>query len=112
MQDINSHISTGWAAHRSGNNQEALRHFESALAVDNENIDAYYGIGLAQRDLGQLNEAKAAFEQSLQITRSKIEMSYPSNNTNAVDVPDIDRYMMLIRMIGQRLSEIKLLAKV
>ena len=112
MQETNTHISAGWAAHRSGDNQDALRHFEAALAVDNENIDAYYGIGLAKRDLGQLNEAKAAFEQSLLLTRNKIEMAQPMNDGNAVNIPDIDRYMMLIRMIGQRLAEVKLLTQV
>ncbi len=111
MQNINTQISEGWAAHRSGNNEEALRRFEASLAVDNENIDAYYGIGLARRDLRQHNEAIAAFEQALQLTRAKIEMSTPSGS-DAGELPDIDRYMMLLRMLDQRIAEVRSLMNV
>jgi tetratricopeptide (TPR) repeat protein len=112
MAEVSTLIGAGWAAHRNGQNDEALKQFESALAMDNENIDAYYGIGLAERARGRLPEATAAFEKSLQLTRLKVEMSQPETGLSAVDVPDIDRYMMLIRMIGQRLAEIQALAGV
>jgi tetratricopeptide (TPR) repeat protein len=112
MADLNSLISAGWTAHRSGQHDEALTQFESALSLDNENIDAYYGIGLAERARGRLAEAAAAFEKSLQLTRDKLAMAQPETGLSAVDVPDVDRYMMLIRMIGQRIEEVKALARV
>jgi tetratricopeptide (TPR) repeat protein len=107
MADVGTLISEGWAAHRSGKNDEALRQFENALSLENDNIDAYYGIGLAERARRRLPEATAAFEKSLQLTRDKLALTQPDPTLSAVEVPDIDRYMMLIRMIGQRLAEIR-----
>jgi tetratricopeptide (TPR) repeat protein len=111
MADVNLFISAGWAAHRSGQNDDAIQQFESALSLDNENIDAYYGIGLAERARRRLPEATAAFEKSMQLTQAKLAVTQPESTVSAVDVPDIDRYMMLVRMISQRISEIRMLSK-
>jgi tetratricopeptide (TPR) repeat protein len=41
----------------------ALSRFESAVVLDPENPDVYWGLGEAQRHLGKLAEAKAAYEK-------------------------------------------------
>lgn len=41
----------------------ALSRFESAVVLDPENPDVYWGLGEAQRHLGQLTEAKASYQK-------------------------------------------------
>ncbi|HEY1895180.1 MAG TPA: tetratricopeptide repeat protein [Terracidiphilus sp.] len=41
----------------------ALSRFESAVVLDPENPEVYWGLGEAQRHLGQLTEAKASYEK-------------------------------------------------
>jgi tetratricopeptide (TPR) repeat protein len=41
----------------------ALSRYESAVVLDPENPDVYWGLGEAQRHLGKLAEAKAAYEK-------------------------------------------------
>lgn len=47
--------SKGWKA--------ALSRFESAVVLDPENPEVYWGLGEAQRHLGKMAEAKAAYEK-------------------------------------------------
>jgi hypothetical protein len=41
----------------------ALSRFESAVVLDPENPEVYWGLGEAQRHLGQLTEAKASYQK-------------------------------------------------
>lgn len=41
----------------------ALSRFESALVLDPENPDVYWGLGEAQRNLGQFSAAKASYQK-------------------------------------------------
>jgi tetratricopeptide (TPR) repeat protein len=47
----------------SKNWKAALSRYESAVVLDPENPDVYWGLGEAQRHLGKLAEAKAAYEK-------------------------------------------------
>ncbi len=44
----------------------ALSRYESAVVLDPENPEVYWGLGEAQRHLGKLGEAKAAYEKLLE----------------------------------------------
>ena len=44
----------------------ALSRFESAVVLDPENPDVYWGLGEAQRHMGKLAEAKAAYEKLIE----------------------------------------------
>ncbi len=46
-----------------GNWRAALSRYESAVVLDPENPDVYWGLGEAQRHLGRLAEAKASYEK-------------------------------------------------
>ena len=44
----------------------ALSRFQSALVLDPDNPDVYWGLGEAQRHMGKLAEAKAAYEKLIE----------------------------------------------
>jgi tetratricopeptide (TPR) repeat protein len=99
-------IGKAWGAHRAGNNTEAIRDFEQVLKADKENVDAYYGLGLAQRAQGQYAAAKTAFEKALQFAQQKKVALQGVKQENNLETQEDDRYMMLIRMLNQRLEEL------
>jgi tetratricopeptide (TPR) repeat protein len=89
-------LSEAWAHHRAGRHQDALRSFEQILKSQPSHADALFGLGLAQRSLGQVQAALDSFEKAQQVTQKALD-----NN------PGEDRYEMSLRMIGQRISEIQ-----
>jgi tetratricopeptide (TPR) repeat protein len=50
----------------SKNWKAALSRYESAVVLDPENPEVYWGLGEAQRHLGKLSEAKAAYEKLIE----------------------------------------------
>jgi tetratricopeptide (TPR) repeat protein len=102
-------IGKAWGAHRAQRNGEAIRDFEQVLKSDNQNVDAYYGLGLAQRASGQYDAARTAFEKALQLAQQKKDILQGGKQENNLETQEDDRYMMLIRMLNQRLEELKAL---
>lgn len=100
-------IGRAWGAHRANRNAEAIKDFEQVLKADRENVDGYYGLGLAQRASGQAAAAQASFEKALQLSQQKKAAIQGVKQENNVESYEDDRYMMLIRMISQRLEELK-----
>lgn len=108
---IEERIGSAWQNHREGRNDAAISAFEEILRKDPDNIDANYGIGLALKADGQMDKALTAFEKALSLTedaRTTYEKSraqeHPDDN---VKTPEDDRFMMLNRMIKQRIEESK-----
>ena len=95
-QEFGEQLGSAWALHRQGHNESAIREFSSLLQVSNDNIDALYGIALAQRSAGELEEAKTTFARCL----VQIDEALKAN-------PGEDRYEMLKKMVTQRLAELK-----
>ncbi|HEX2619074.1 MAG TPA: tetratricopeptide repeat protein [Phototrophicaceae bacterium] len=99
-------IGKAWGAHRLGRNGEAIRDFEQVIKSDGQNVDAYYGLGLAQRASGQTAEAQAAFEKALALAKQKTAEIQGARHEHNLESDEDDRYMMLTRMLSQRLEEL------
>lgn len=105
--NADSMIGRGWAAHREGRNGDAIADFDKVLRIDATNVDAHYGLGLAYRANGSIEQARVSFEKALEYCRKKLSEMRGDRNDNNLKTNEDDRYMMLIRMISQRLDEIK-----
>lgn len=103
-------IGQAWTYLRDKRYDTARAEFESILNLNPDDIDAHYGLGLAQKALGQTEAAAASFRKSLALVeqarqiyeRTRAE-THPHDN---IKTPEDDRFTMLIRMTNQRLSEL------
>lgn len=78
-KDQKTEIGTAWAAHRDSRHQDAINGFNNILGADVNNLDAYYGRGLAQRALGMTDAALNSFQEALQ----RVEQSMTNHNDRA-----------------------------
>ncbi len=91
-EHMNNEVSQAWRHQRDGQATNAIAEFERILKQDANNVDANYGMGLAQRTAGHVAEATRYFKRALEL----------------VEAGEVgDRSMMLGRMIKQRLAETK-----
>lgn len=88
-------IGDAWSVHRSGNNSEAISKFSQVLTTVPDNVDALYGLGLAQDANGDKRAAAESFQKALTIL----------GETTPEGKEERDRYMMLTRMLNQRIAE-------
>jgi Flp pilus assembly protein TadD len=95
-QDYAQQLGSAWALHRKGQNDDAIREFTALLQLSANNMDALYGLGLAQRSSGKLDAARTSFSQCLEAIGTALK-----------EQPREDRYQMLNRMAKQRLDETK-----
>ena len=106
-----SNVSNAWRYQREHQASTAVTEFEKILKQDANNIDALYGLGLALRDSGNKADAIAQFQQVLELVESAALARRPASTVEdeirVPNTPDDDRYMMLARMIKQRLAELK-----
>ncbi|MBA3872408.1 MAG: tetratricopeptide repeat protein [Chloroflexota bacterium] len=106
-----SNVSHAWRYQREHQAATAIPEFEKILKQDANNIDALYGLGLALRDTGKKEEAIAQFQIVLELVESAAVARRPASTgeeeIRVANTPDDDRYMMLTRMIKQRLAELK-----
>jgi tetratricopeptide (TPR) repeat protein len=99
-------IGDAWDMHRKGDNASAERAFESALQKDANSVDAHYGLGLAKRAAGDRAAAKASFEKAKSLAEQFLAEIRSGSALNDLTTTKDDRYMMLIRMLQQRLTEV------
>ncbi len=107
---VTERIGQAWTYLRDKRYDAALAEFESILNKNPDDIDANYGLGLAQKALGQAEAAAVSFRKSLALVeqarkeyeRTRAE-AHPHDN---LKTPEDDRFTMLIRMTNQRLSEV------
>jgi len=105
-------IGEAWRLHRSGNNQGAIEMFEDVLAKTPKNLDALYGLGLARRANGNNKGAIEAFHAALERAQEGLAAIDTASvvdghhGTNDLDTYEDDRFLMLQRMINQRLAEL------
>ncbi|MFW5691118.1 MAG: tetratricopeptide repeat protein [Chloroflexota bacterium] len=104
-------IGDAWALHRNNQNEEAIAQFRSILDKHPDLVDPNYGLGLAYRAVGNKEQAVQAFQraydlasQTLREIRAETEAEGVAIATNLGRTDD-DRFMMLIRMLYQRLRE-------
>jgi tetratricopeptide (TPR) repeat protein len=112
QDSVSGLIAKAWEQHRNNSNDAALAMFDDVLAQDDQNVDAYYGKGLALRDLKRQDDAidslKTAYDLATKFLDDLREEHKKDGMhlANKLNMTDDDRYMMLIRMIGQRLQEL------
>jgi cytochrome c-type biogenesis protein CcmH/NrfG len=94
-QDFRDQLGKAWTSHRGGQQEAAIREFEAILNVDSEQIDALYGLGLAQRANGDREAAATTWQKSLALVKAKL-----------TELPGDDHFEMLERMTNQRLHEL------
>lgn len=92
-EDIATISSRAWRALRDGNPAQAVEAFEQALRLQNDDIDACYGMGLAQRNAGSPAKAVEYFQRAA----SLLDRQSAAGG---------DRFLMLSRIIRQRLAEL------
>lgn len=105
-------IGQAWRMHRDSDNDSAIRMFNDILATHPESVDALYGLGLAHKAGGDSAEAARAFEQALGITENALSAVMQTSQAeghqsgNDLETDFDDRYMMLSRMLKQRIEEV------
>ena len=101
-------IGQAWRYQREGKADAAIAEYERILKQDADNMDALYGMGLAQRAAGKFEAAIRYFERCQELVAAAIAARgvVRGDAIHLANTPEDDRYMMLNRMIKQRLSEI------
>jgi tetratricopeptide (TPR) repeat protein len=110
-RNLDPKIGEAWALHRQGRNREAISVFEDAIKSVPHSADAHYGMALALRAEGEKEQAVEYFQKSLEIAQNKLTAirsldDVDDNLSNNLNTVEDDRYMMLSRMIQQRLAEL------
>jgi len=105
-------IGEAWRMHRNGDNVNAEKIFREILDKSPKHLDALYGLGLVRRAGGDTSGALEAFQSALQLakdafnavdTTSVIDGNRGGNDLNTYED---DRFLMLQRMIQQRIDEL------
>lgn len=105
-------IGEAWRLHRNGDNKTAIAMFSEILEKTPNNVDACYGLGLARRANGDKTGAKEAFQTALKLAGKALDAVHTESSVaghhggNDLATYDDDRYMMLSRMLRQRLAEL------
>ncbi len=112
VDDLAAQVGTAWGHQRDGDPTTAIQEFEKILKQDSNNIDALYGLGLAQRAAGQKDAAIQSFQRSLDLvleytTKREEEDAKSTSARRTPNTSEDDRYMMLRRMLLQRIDETK-----
>lgn len=103
-------VGQAWNHHREGRNDASIAEFEAILKQNPSDIDATYGLGLAQRVAGRKQAAIESFQRAYQLVE-QAKVVYQATRTSAqnennVKTPEDDRFQMLSRMVQQRLAEL------
>lgn len=107
-------IGEAWGLHREGRNDEAITLFKDILYKTPDQIDALYGLGLALTSAGDAEGARESFQKALDLAKDALAAIGTQSTVQGLrhDANDLntygdDRYMMLIRMLQQRLDGLK-----
>ncbi len=69
-QDATALTNLAWIYERSGAYHQAVAHFQQALAIDQDNIDTNYGLGLALMGSNQPDQAIEAFNRAAELAQN------------------------------------------
>jgi tetratricopeptide (TPR) repeat protein len=111
MKTLDERIGEAWRLYRANDTLSAIDLFKQIISEVPDSVDGYYGLGLAQRTNGDTAGAVSSFQQALRLARTALEAytrqeEEAGHHGNSISSYDDDRMMMLIRMLGQRLSEV------
>jgi len=103
-------IADAWVNLRTGQMELALAGFDGVLMADSENLDALYGKGMVLRATGQTDAAVSIFRKVLDVSQQRLtelRAQHVGHETAiGFENPEEARFMMLGRMIRQRLAEL------
>ncbi len=105
--NLAARIGQAWRFEREGKAEAAIAEFERILQDAPEDVDALYGMALAQRAAGHRDTAIQNFEKALRQVEAAIAARPRGDGHHERNTPEDDRNMMLARMIRQRLAELK-----
>lgn len=108
-QNLHNQVGQAWNYHLQGKHQDAAAAFEHILKASPKDVDAHYGHGLSLRALGDRENARESFRKGLeyaQATLAHLRGGGGGQPTNDITSSEDDRYLMLTRMLGQRLAEL------
>jgi tetratricopeptide (TPR) repeat protein len=94
--DFTTELSEAWGYHRAGRNDEAHKTFDRILSRQPDQVDALFGIGLVQRVLGMKDKSIESFDRCRKVAQKELDAD-----------PGADRYLMLLKMIQQRIHEVE-----
>jgi tetratricopeptide (TPR) repeat protein len=107
-------VGEAWKQHRMGNNDSALDIFRDILSKRPGHLDALYGLGLAQRAKGDVDGAAESFNKALNLANEALNavdktsiVDGMTSGANDLNTYEDDRFLMLQRMISQRLEELE-----
>ncbi len=93
--DLEVKIGQAWKAHYAGEDESAVGQFLSIIDEAPDSADAYWGLGLAYRDLGDKHNALQAFEKVKALVADQIEQ----------EAGQWGRFFMLNRMVTQQIEQ-------
>ena len=105
-------VGQAWRLHRDGDSRGAIGMFNSIVEANPANVDAHYGLGLAHKAMGDNGAAREAFQKALDNTEQALSAVQTASHVeghlgdNDLDSNFDDRYMMLTRMLKQRLEDV------
>jgi len=105
-------IGEAWRLTRDGQLDAALTLFDEVLTRSPGNVDAHYGRGLLLRKQGEDAGAIEELQTAYKLAKSALGAVHVTSvvdghiGGNDLDTYEDDRYMMLTRMITQRLAEL------
>jgi Flp pilus assembly protein TadD len=108
MSDAEQNVTQAWDHLREGRTDQALSAFETTLRSHPEDVDAHYGLGLTQQRLKHRDDAVETFSKALALLaeQQKLVIRNEAQTRDNMRTPEEDRYMMLSRMVQQRLDEL------
>ncbi len=65
--DVNYYLEQGWFDHADGNYEQAIANFNQVIELDHDFPSAYYGRGLAHRDIGNTKTALSDLQHYLEL---------------------------------------------
>jgi tetratricopeptide (TPR) repeat protein len=116
QSNVSELISRAWNLQREGKASAAVTEFQKIVQQHPKDIDAAYGLGLAQKASGQVEDAIRTFTVALGLINDSKQTYESSRVRNSeqdnIKTPEDDRFQMLSRMVNQRLTELKKVSKV
>lgn len=106
QNNVAERVGQAWHHHREGRNDTAIAEFEAILKQNPNDIDANYGLALAQKKAGKTAAARQSFQNTLRLVEDAREVYTASRSDQNIKTPEDDRFMMLSRMVKQRLAEL------
>lgn len=97
IESIQKLIGDAWRAHRQGQHETALNIFRQVLSLENNNVDALYGLGLVLKNSGDTAHARETFSK-LQDLLKELQ--------SQEDAGAPGRYYMLNNMVRQQLRQL------